>query len=848
MGSTSPQIKNFIATSYEYQRKKTDRNLMQVQRQLQILSVVSDLHVFEPTCMETLEFYICLEKLLTSADGKSPLAWKIITLFAHLCQSQNIRVALRDDLKLVPVLCDFLLSSKFSKDKTLKLLQLIEVVSYKIKIPHAEAWVITLIQHLSELLKIDNSNDLFSPSLSILANLCRFNPPALACLRNHAFTKPIVQCLIDINNPSNKERLLAAEMMLYLHQDFSRNGRNYAEEQVARSIECILQAACDGFAENDVASLQLATDVFAEFSACPSLEEKLREPDYSSFVQGTMQYLTPESPESTVEIFLNLLYHIIDLDQPSMQPLYEDIFVKVMNWLAIESCILPALRILRALIMVENKFVDSQYIQEFISAIVVSLDMDEAMHLSPQKLHLINSILILVEELCNHDTSLRMKLAMTFQVSKFSNLLKLVLGIGSASKNNETIICSFPEVSINSTWRDLEFTAATKRVSKTEQDDRMSQVVVSIMSVVKLLGSHNGDFIIEYEQMMSNPMTMKHLVRCERSNNPELIAKALTVLSKGNIPSASMQALVNAVEESNKSNIPNSLEQTLYARGERKVIPFSPDLEVRIERMIERLTGTVEKLELKDIGLTAVMEMYEYKLATMVHAEETLQNALAAADSRYRQTHLAHLQAQAQTDQLRKMLNSWEERILTVQQEKKDVEESIEKIQKSYQEVRETMINEKTTLERECEELRGNLKKLKAFLESREENIKRLQRQVQDSHAEIKSLQQVIGEEQNKITKLQTHNKKLEDELKKGGKDYENLEKECNRLEKCLAEVKKENSELELLIHSHEQAMAAKETELEQISKSYGELKRIQDLIHNMSSGKVSYEKVFKST
>lgn len=839
MGSTSPQIKNFIMTSYEYQRKKTDRNLMQVQRQLQILSVVSDLHVFEPTCMETLEFYVCLEKLLTSADGKSPLAWKIITLFAHLCQSENIRVALRDDLKLVPVLCDFLLASKFSKDKTFKLLQLIEAVSYKIKIPHAEAWVITLVQYLSDLVKADNSDDLFSPALSILANLCRFNPPALACLRSYAFTKPIVHCLIDMKNPSNKERLLAAEMMLYLHQDFSRSGRNYAEEQVASAIDCILQAASDGFAENDVSSLQLAADVFAEFSACPSLEEKLREPDYSGFVQGIMKYLTPESPESAVEVFLNLLYHIIDLDQPSMQPLYEDIFVKVMKWLTSDCCILPALRVLRALIMVDNKFVDSQYIQEFISAIVVSLDMDEAMHLSPQKLHHINSILILVEELCNYDTTLRMKLAMTFQVSKFSNLLKLVIGLGTASKNNETIMCSVPEVSINSTWRDLEFTAATKRVSKTELDDKMSQAVVNVMSVVKLLGSHNGDFIIEYEQMMNNPMTMKHLVRCERSTNPDLIAKALTVLSKGTITSASMEALVNAVEESNKSSISHGLESALFTRGERNVIPFSPDLEARIDKMIERLSGTVEKLELKDIGLTAVMEMYEYKLATMVHAEETLQNALAAADSRYRQTHLAHLQAQAQTDQLRKLLNTWEERILAVQHEKAEAEESIVKIQKSYQQVRETMITEKTNLERVNKELCGEMKEQKAAIEARDENIRRFQRQVQESHAEIKNLHQVIKEEQDKIQKLQTQNKKLEDDVKKSGKDYDSLEKECNRLEKCLAEVKKENSELELLIHSHEQAMAAKETELEQITRSYSELKRIQDLIHNMSSGKV---------
>ena len=47
--------------------------------------------------------------------------------------------------------------------------------------------------------------------------------------------------------------------------------------QVTSVVDCILQAADNGFAENDVSSLQLATDVFTEISACPSLGERLRE-------------------------------------------------------------------------------------------------------------------------------------------------------------------------------------------------------------------------------------------------------------------------------------------------------------------------------------------------------------------------------------------------------------------------------------------------------------------------------------------------------------------------------------------------------------------------------------------
>lgn len=329
---------------------------------------------------------------------------------------------------------------------------------------------------------------------------------------------------------------------------------------------------------------------------------------------------------------------------------------------------------------------------------------------------------------------------------------------------------------------------------------------------------------------------MKHVVRCERSNNPDLIAKAVTVLSKGSIPTASMTAIVKAMLENNKSSSISQDVELSSKNACRNAIGFSPDWEARVEKMIERLSGTVEKLELRDTSLTSVMDMYEYKLATMAHAEETLQNALSAADARYRQTHLSLLQTQAQTDQLRKLLNTWEERFHGIQQEKAEVQESILQIQNSSKQFREKLISEKTNMERRNQELRGDLKELKSALDSRDENIRRLQRQVQDAQSENKNLNKVFKEEQEKVQKLQSHNKKLDEELRKGGRDYDTLEKECQRLEKCQAELKKENSELELLIHSHEQAMAAKETELEQVSKSYNDLKRIQDLIHNMSA------------
>lgn len=62
---------------------------------LQILSMVNDLHIFEPTSVETLEFYVCLEQFLKPADNRSGVSWKVISLLSHISHSPTVRVALR---------------------------------------------------------------------------------------------------------------------------------------------------------------------------------------------------------------------------------------------------------------------------------------------------------------------------------------------------------------------------------------------------------------------------------------------------------------------------------------------------------------------------------------------------------------------------------------------------------------------------------------------------------------------------------------------------------------------------------------------------------------------------------
>ncbi|XP_071518806.1 protein CIP2A-like isoform X2 [Panulirus ornatus] len=799
MGGISPQIKNFISIAYDFRRSRTDKNLNQLQRHLQILSMMNDLHIFKPTSVETLEFYVCLEQFLKPADTKLGVAWKVINLLAHISQSPTVRVALRDDIKIVPVLSDFLVESKLSKDKTLKTLNLIEGISYKLKIARMEAWMLKLIPFLVDLITEGNSgDDLLVPALTTLANLCRSNPPVVSCLRNHGNNKVLMQKLTDMKTATINIKLLASELMFCLDLkvadlDFSL---------IEHIVDLVFAAATYGFMENNVSWLRLAADVFGELTSCPSVEERLRGyKDYASGLIPLLKSMVPESPECLTEVMLDLLYHLVEFDHSEIRPLYMDIFPKIIGWMHSEQCGVASVRVMHCFITQDDS-VFSTYIEDFITAVKESLNFGEDVHMDDNKLHRITATLTLLEGLCCRDTAIRFKLAFELQPEVFSSLLKRVLIVETP--------CSSSGNSLAQTFASFDY-ESNAHSSRSQQDisillvndlhanfvENIAQAVVMILTVVKVLGSQNPEYMLEYSQMLNNPPVMTHLVHCERSSTPEFVARAVAVISEGTVPSESMGPLVRAVEEANASSHP-SMKMDVYEPktklfGVQCHLPlFSPGSEENVDNMIARLRGTVDKMELKDCALTDIMEMYEYRMAAMAHMERSLQNALNAADVQNRQTHHSFLQTRVQNDYLRSLLCTWEERLQGVQKVNSELQTSISQIQSSARELRDTYRKEKTDIERQKVDLQKELSALRESLDIREEKIRKLQRQLSDAHNENKNVHKQIKEEQEKQQKLQDHNQKLEEELKKGRREYDELQKENQRVEKVLIQQKKE--------------------------------------------------------
>ncbi|KAK3859264.1 hypothetical protein Pcinc_034618 [Petrolisthes cinctipes] len=342
---------------------------------------------------------------------------------------------------------------------------------------------------------------------------------------------------------------------------------------------------------------------------------------------------------------------------------------------------------------------------------------------------------------------------------------------------------------------------------------------------------------------------MKHLVATTRTNNTEFVARSITLMSEGTVPKESLMELISAAQEANacdpslqdqstSNNTISSMDPTTTMRIQSPVL-FSPACEEGVDNVIFRLKSAMDKMELRDCTLTDIIELYECKVAALVNKEASLHNILTASDALNHHNHHFLLQTRVQNDRLRALLYTREELLQQTKREKNDIESRISQMIESANTHRENFRIEKTEIERQKTELKREVASLKDSLDSKDDKISKLQKQLSEAGQEAKNLMKLNKEEQERSQKAMEQIQKLEEELKRRRRELEELVRDNQRVEKEKGKLRDEIKELEMLIRSHEESMAAKETELEEVTKKFSELKRIQDMIHNISSGKL---------
>lgn len=282
-------------------------------------------------------------------------------------------------------------------------------------------------------------------------------------------------------------------------------------------------------------------------------------------------------------------------------------------------------------------------------------------------------------------------------------------------------------------------------------------------------------------------------------------------------------------------------KMTINANNEMAPL-FSFAQEERLDAFLAKLKRTYESNQINDITTSAVMELYEYKLAAMRHAERAMQSSLEAASNHG--TSLQHRLAQvvAESSRLHQMLFDTQQCLegvkSTLTVKLAEAEEQSKKavaIKKQEIEGLKKIVTEKSA---NIDHLNVVLVQHKHELESSINRIEILTKKIKELEVECSNADTKTTEMTNKNHELSKLLLKMQDQLNKKDQVIELKTAEIQSNQKDISALKQETQQLSQLVNTYEKNIAEKEETIKKMKAELMDLSRMRDMIFELTAKK----------
>lgn len=161
--------------------------------------------VFDPSSSEAAEFYVVLHELMSRLESRSGLIWCAIGVLQQACRNPVARTALTHTYKFTPILAK-LLGANLMLEKQQRILELLQQLTYGVKITWQEAHLSHLIKILTQWI-VGAESALVDLSLGVLVNLCYKNLPAVYTLMRTVDQKQFLRSVFKLQNENINTRV-----------------------------------------------------------------------------------------------------------------------------------------------------------------------------------------------------------------------------------------------------------------------------------------------------------------------------------------------------------------------------------------------------------------------------------------------------------------------------------------------------------------------------------------------------------------------------------------------------------------------------------------------------------------
>ncbi|XP_045197563.2 protein CIP2A homolog [Mercenaria mercenaria] len=307
METTDSLLKSVIAAETQYCSSKIERNLVFLQRQIDVLisktSRGCSLKFFNPSEVLAADCIACLVNLMSDSATKPSLILKCILLFNNLVTDNHIRECLHEKFQLTPALVGVVVNHGVSTSDTLTAegMQLLQKVTYGHRISFQEPYMEDLVRFLLRNV-VSPATGLTLPAMGILVNLTRDNFSVQSYIKNNENMKEFARTLIKLLGDQAQNALLfSLTLLLNVCPLEKMAAKFYNDTNVPQTFQMVFNVLIDGQSGD---TRRYAVDLFKDILKLERLQKSLANYEYlGTCIEQTLNLLCTSSHESVIKVF-----------------------------------------------------------------------------------------------------------------------------------------------------------------------------------------------------------------------------------------------------------------------------------------------------------------------------------------------------------------------------------------------------------------------------------------------------------------------------------------------------------------------------------------------------------------